>query len=94
VCDIEDGLIGIVGTLLGLLRGCVGAGVEGLAANGDLSAVGLVDDAVDLLEVVGVRDELVAGDDVLRGGVSALSERVRGSQCACGCCDCWIEDIP
>ena len=31
----------------------------------DLGAVGLVDDAVDLLEVVGVGDDLVTGEDVL-----------------------------
>lgn len=38
---------------------------EGLASNSDLLAVGLVDDTVDLLEVVRVRDHLVAGEDVL-----------------------------
>ena len=34
-------------------------------ALGDHGAVGLVDDAVDLLEVIRVRDDLVVGDDVL-----------------------------
>jgi hypothetical protein len=31
----------------------------------DHGAVGLVDDTIDLLEVVGVRDELVIVDDIL-----------------------------
>ena len=36
-----------------------------LSTDGDLLAVGLVDGAVDLLQVVGVGDELVIGDEVL-----------------------------
>jgi hypothetical protein len=45
-----------------------GAGkrTERLSTNGDLPAVGLVGNAIDLLEVVGVGDDLVVGDDVLR----------------------------
>jgi hypothetical protein len=38
---------------------------EGLTTNSDHGAVGLVDNAINLLEVEGVRDELGAGDDVL-----------------------------
>lgn len=38
---------------------------ERLTTDGDLLAVGLIDDTVDLLEVVGVGDDLVVGDDVL-----------------------------
>lgn len=65
VDDIDLGLLGVFGLLLTALGGSVGAGVEGLTTNGDLGAVGLEDNAVDLLEVVRVRDELVAADDVL-----------------------------
>jgi len=32
----------------------------------DHGAVGLIDDAIDLLQVIGVRDDLVSGDDILR----------------------------
>ena len=35
------------------------------SALSDHGAVGLIDDAVNLLEVVRIRDDLVAGDDVL-----------------------------
>jgi hypothetical protein len=51
---------------LGWLRGA-GQRTERLSTNGDLLAVGLVGNAVDLLEVVRVGDDLVVGDDVLRG---------------------------
>jgi hypothetical protein len=44
---------------------CGAEHTEGLTTDGDLLAVGLVDDTVDLLEVVGVRDDLVVGEDVL-----------------------------
>lgn len=63
--DIEDGLAGVVEGLLALLGGWVGANVDCLTTDGDLLAIGLVDDAVDLFEVVRVGDDLVAGDDVL-----------------------------
>lgn len=84
VDDIDLLLGGILNGLLGLLSGCVAAGVcggsgcvlcwnevsgaltEGLASNGDLGAVGLVDDTVNLLEVVRVGDDLVTGEDILR----------------------------
>lgn len=48
-------------------------------ALGDHGAVGLIDDAVDLLEVVRVRDDLVAADDVLvrSGAVLAPSFELR-----------------
>ena len=45
--------------------GCRGH-TEALASNGDLLAVGLVDDAVNLLEVIRVGDDLVAGEQVLK----------------------------
>lgn len=38
---------------------------ERLGTDGDLLAVGLVNGSVNLLEVVRVGDELVAGEDVL-----------------------------
>lgn len=45
---------------------------EGLTTNADLLAVGLVDNTVDLLDVVGVGDDLVLGDDVLGNSVSGM----------------------
>jgi hypothetical protein len=36
-----------------------------VTTNGDTGAVGLVDDTVNELEVVGVRDHLVSGDNIL-----------------------------
>ena len=45
---------------------------EGLTTDGDPLAVSLVDNAVDLLEVIGVRDDLVVGDDVLEGSISDM----------------------
>jgi hypothetical protein len=45
---------------------CGAKHTECLSTNGDLGAVGLVDDAVDLLDVVRVGDDLVAGEDILR----------------------------
>lgn len=39
--------------------------VDGVAADSDLCAVGFVDGSVDFFEVVGIRGDLVIGDDVL-----------------------------
>lgn len=66
-------LLGVVDILASFFGRGVGARVERLAADGDLGAVGLVDDTVDLLEVVGVRDQLVAGDDVLSAEESVFT---------------------
>ena len=94
VDNVNLGLLGVIGLLLTALGGSVGAGVEGLTTDGDLGAVGLVDDAVDLLEVVRVRDELVAADDVLCRGFSQFRVRCTDSYCpslgrmitrGCGC---------
>ena len=63
--DIDLGLDTVFSALLSLLSGGVGARVEGLAADLDHLAVGLVYNAVDLLEVVDVGDDLVIGKDVL-----------------------------
>jgi hypothetical protein len=51
-----------------------GAGrrTERLSTNGDLPAVGLVGNAVNLLEVVRVGDDLVVGDDVLQWKISMM----------------------
>lgn len=65
VDNVDLGLLLVVGLLITTLGGSVGASVEGLTTNGDLGAVGLEGNAVDLLEVVRVGDELVTGDDVL-----------------------------
>lgn len=66
VHNVENGLGAILGVLCGLLGRCVGTSVDLDGAQGDVTAVGLEDDAVNLLEVEGVRDQLVAGDNVLR----------------------------
>lgn len=69
VDDVDLGLLGLVSTILvAALGGSVGAGVEGLATDGDLGTVGLVDHTIDGLEVVRVRDELVTADNILRNG--------------------------
>ena len=80
VRNIEHLLRGILDALLSLLSGRIGADVDVVAANADLLAVALVRDAVDLLEVVRVRDDLVAGDDVLADrGHSVLAKRHSGT---------------
>ena len=66
VDNIDHGLCRVIGTLLGLLSGSIGTGVDIDWADGDFAAVGLVCDTVDLLQVVGVGDDLVTSDDVLR----------------------------
>ena len=69
VDDVDLGLLGLVSAILvAALGGSVGTGVEGLTTDGDLGTVGLVDHTIDSLEVVGVRDELVSADDILRDG--------------------------
>lgn len=71
VHDVDDGLDAVVRACVRVLTlgGCVAAHVEGLAADGDLPAIGLVGDAVDFFEVVRVGDDLVAGENVLERGV-------------------------
>lgn len=68
VDDINDGLSSVISTLVSLLGRGVGANVDVVVADGDLLAVGLVGDAVDLLEVIRVGDDLVTGDEVLLHG--------------------------
>lgn len=80
VDNVDLGLLLVVGILVTALGGGVGAGVEGLTTDGDLGAVGLVGNAVNLLEVVRVGDELVAGDDVLRrSGQSGVRAQTRSA---------------
>jgi hypothetical protein len=73
VGNVEHGLLGVLEVVSAtiLSRG-VGADVDVLAADSDLLAIGLVDGAVDFLEVVGVGDDLVIGDDVLWEACLAL----------------------
>lgn len=77
VDDIENGLSTILGVLSSLLGGCVGASVDLNGTKGDVAAVGLVDDTVNLLEVERVGDELVTGDDILRGKCQSRSKSGR-----------------
>ena len=58
-----DGLV--LKGLLTLLGGGVGTNVDLDGALLNHGAVGLIGDAIDLLEVIGVRDDLVTGDDIL-----------------------------
>lgn len=51
-----------------------------VGADGDLLAVGLVGNAVDLLEVVRVGDDLVAGEGVLRAESVSLRHRTSSLQ--------------
>lgn len=82
--NVNDLLGLVVGTLISLLGGGVGAdicrhpstsaatkrgrggeGTDVLSADGDLLAVGLICDAIDLLEIVRVGDDLITGDQIL-----------------------------
>jgi hypothetical protein len=65
VDDINDLLRAIFESLLAFLSRRVGANVDVVVANGDFLAVSFVGDAINLLEVVGVGDDLVIGDEVL-----------------------------
>lgn len=47
-----------------------------IVSDGDLPAVGLVCDTLDLLEVVGVGKELVASDDVLLESADAVKNAI------------------
>jgi hypothetical protein len=60
--------------LLAALGRRVAADIKGLATDGDLLAVGLVDNAVNLFQAVGVGDDFVARDEILHSdtGRSAL----------------------
>lgn len=75
--DVNDGLGGILEILAALLSGRVGANVDVVTTDGDLLAVGLVRDAVDLLEVVRIGDDLVIGDEVLAGPTVSRSTRLK-----------------
>lgn len=68
VDDIDNGLCGVLDLLAGFFGRGIGANVDVFGADGDPRAVGLVNHAVNLLEVVGVGDDLVVGEDVLWRG--------------------------
>ena len=63
--NIEDGLGGIIKSLLAFFGGRVGADIDALTADGDLLAVGFVDNSVNLFEIVRVGDDFIAGKKVL-----------------------------
>ena len=80
--------------------GVGGVRTDADGAEGDHGAVDLIGDAVDLLDVIRVRDDLVIGDDVLgaAGGVSAAVAVVAadetGGHCAqraCSIVALWAE---
>lgn len=66
VDDVKDGNGTILGILSSLLGGSVRTSVNLDSAQGDVAAVRLEDNVINLLEIEGVRNQLVAGDDVLR----------------------------
>jgi hypothetical protein len=75
VYDVDYGLSGVLDPVLFPTFGRrVAANIEVLAPDGDSFAVGLVDNAVKLLEVVDVGDYLVAGDEVLVLGLDGAQE--------------------
>ena len=63
--DIDDLFRSLLERLLLFFGGRVCANVDVVGALGDLSAVDFVDDVINFLEIVGVGDDLVTGDDVL-----------------------------
>jgi hypothetical protein len=76
---------------------------EVLAPNADQLAVGLVGDAVDLLKVIRVRDDLVIGEDILKVIVRttwllqhllriAVSEDIGGVVARVGAWGTYLED--
>jgi hypothetical protein len=65
VNDVNDRLRLVVHGFFAVLGRRIAADIEGLAANGNLFAIGLVDGTINLLEVIRVGDDLVVGDDVL-----------------------------
>ena len=64
--DIDDLLRPFLERLLLFFGGRVCANVDVVGALCDLSAVDFVDNVIDFFEIVGVGDDLVTGDDVLR----------------------------
>lgn len=66
VDNVVDLDLGVVKLLLSLLSGGVGTGVDLNGTLGDHSTVDFVDNVLDELGLVGVRDHLVAGEDILR----------------------------
>lgn len=74
---IDDLLDIVVGALVGFFGGRICADVEALAAAGHHLTVDLVDGVVLIDEFVGIRDNLVTGNDVLFERILAWFERGR-----------------
>lgn len=68
VDDIDNLFRRVLDPLLSFFGRGVGANVDVVGTDGDSRAVGLVDYTVNLLEVVGVGDDLVVGEDILWRG--------------------------
>lgn len=66
--DIDNGLRSVLDIVTSFLGRGVGANVDVVGADGDSRAVGFIDDTVNLLEVVGVGNDLVVSEDVLWRG--------------------------
>lgn len=66
--DIDNGLRSVLDIIASFFSRGVGTNVDVVGADSDSRAVGLVNDTVNLLEVVGVGDDLVVGEDVLWRG--------------------------
>ena len=63
---IDDLFCSLFECFLLFFSGRIGANVESVSAFGDFFAVDFVDDIIDIDEVIGVGDDLVAGDDILQ----------------------------
>lgn len=68
VDNIDNGLRSVLDLFASFFSRSVGANVDVVGADGDSRAVGFVNNTVNLLEVVGVGDDLVVGEDVLWRG--------------------------
>jgi len=65
VHDIDNSDSSVLEVLTSFFGRGVGANIDVVVANCDLLAISFVDDTVNLLEVVGVGDNLVVSEDVL-----------------------------
>ena len=65
VHHVNDLLCTVIKIFVCLFRGRVGANIEILATFGHLSAIDFINNIVLLNELIGIRDDLIAGDDVL-----------------------------
>lgn len=70
VDNVVDGLLGGVQFLVTTFSRWVGTDINVTVTNGNHLTVGLVDDIVNQLDVVGIRQKLVVRDDILAHNVS------------------------